>query len=171
MAVSLAPFGVRVNAVGPSAVLGSGLDGNADAEARAASVRNITPLRRLGDPLEIAQVVSFLVSDAASYMTGQTLYIDGGRAAVGPEGHSAAEQQQQRAEWLLQDGGGGDATAAAASQLACPAPSALQLPGLHSQLVAGNGGSGPSVMAPDGAQLDVEISQAATHGKAAIGSV
>lgn len=56
MALSLAPFGVRVNAVGPSAVLGNGLDSSTAAESRAASVRNMTPLKRLGDSLEIGQV-------------------------------------------------------------------------------------------------------------------
>ncbi|HSW25375.1 MAG TPA: SDR family oxidoreductase, partial [Burkholderiaceae bacterium] len=41
-----------------------------------------TPLRRLGDPAEIADVVAFLLSDAASYITGEIVYVDGGRRAL-----------------------------------------------------------------------------------------
>ena len=41
-----------------------------------------TPLRRLGDPDEIAAVCAFLASDAASYMTGEIVYVDGGRLAL-----------------------------------------------------------------------------------------
>ena len=41
-----------------------------------------TPLRRLGEPAEIAAVCAFLASDAASYMTGEIVYVDGGRLAL-----------------------------------------------------------------------------------------
>jgi NAD(P)-dependent dehydrogenase (short-subunit alcohol dehydrogenase family) len=41
-----------------------------------------TPLRRLGEPDEIAKVAVFLASDAASYITGQTIYADGGRLGL-----------------------------------------------------------------------------------------
>jgi NAD(P)-dependent dehydrogenase (short-subunit alcohol dehydrogenase family) len=41
-----------------------------------------TPLKRLGEPAEIADVVAFLASDAASYLTGQIVYADGGRLAL-----------------------------------------------------------------------------------------
>ena len=41
-----------------------------------------TPLGRVGDPLEIGQIAAFLASDAASYITGQILYADGGRMAL-----------------------------------------------------------------------------------------
>ena len=41
-----------------------------------------TPLGRVGDPLEIGQIAAFLASDAASYVTGQILYADGGRMAL-----------------------------------------------------------------------------------------
>jgi NAD(P)-dependent dehydrogenase (short-subunit alcohol dehydrogenase family) len=83
MALSLADRGIRVNAVAPGtiatdlaqkAVLGS-------AEARE-RIMSRTPLRRLGDPAEIASVCAFLASDAASYMTGEVVYVDGGRLAL-----------------------------------------------------------------------------------------
>ena len=41
-----------------------------------------TPLGRVGDPIEIGQIAAFLASDAASYITGQILYADGGRMAM-----------------------------------------------------------------------------------------
>jgi len=83
MALSLADRGIRVNAVAPGtiatelaqkAVLGS-------AEARE-RIMSRTPLRRLGEPGEIASVCAFLASDAASYMTGEIVVVDGGRLAL-----------------------------------------------------------------------------------------
>jgi len=83
MALGLADRGVRVNAVAPGtiatelaqkAVLGSD-----EAKAR---ILSRTPLRRLGDPGEVAAVCAFLASDAASYMTGEVVYVDGGRLAL-----------------------------------------------------------------------------------------
>lgn len=83
MALALADRGIRVNAVAPgtiatelakNAVLGS-------AEARA-RIMSRTPLRRLGEPAEIASVVAFLLSDDASYLTGEIVYADGGRRAL-----------------------------------------------------------------------------------------
>ena len=41
-----------------------------------------TPLKRLGEPLEVAEVCAFLLSAASSYMTGDILYVDGGRLAL-----------------------------------------------------------------------------------------
>ena len=49
---------------------------------RACRVLTRTPLGRVGDPLEIGQIAAFLASDAASYVTGQILYADGGRMAL-----------------------------------------------------------------------------------------
>ena len=83
MALSLADRGIRVNAVAPGtiatelaqkAVLGS-------AEARE-RIMSRTPMRRLGEPGEIASVCAFLASDAASYMTGEIVVVDGGRLAL-----------------------------------------------------------------------------------------
>lgn len=83
MALALADHGVRVNAVAPgtiatelarNAVLGSD-------EARR-RILSRTPLKRLGEPGEIADVCAFLLSSAASYMTGAIVYVDGGRLAL-----------------------------------------------------------------------------------------
>ena len=83
MALALAEHGIRVNAVAPGtiatelarqAVLGS-------EEARA-RIMSRTPLQRLGEPGEIADVCAFLISSASSYMTGEIVYVDGGRMAL-----------------------------------------------------------------------------------------
>jgi glucose 1-dehydrogenase len=50
-------------------------------EARA-RIMSRTPMRRLGEPREVADVVAFLLSDAASYMTGEIVTVDGGRMAL-----------------------------------------------------------------------------------------
>ena len=83
-AQALAPYGVRVNAIGPGTIetemvaatmsgpSAAGLDG----------ILSRTPLGRMGRPEEIASVAVFLASEDASYVTGQTIYPDGGRLAL-----------------------------------------------------------------------------------------
>ena len=76
-AVELGPGGVRVNAVAPGVVLTprvSGLMSDRDKEANVANA----PLRRMALPADIASALLFVSSDLASYMTGQTLVVDGG---------------------------------------------------------------------------------------------
>ena len=51
-------------------------------EEAKARIMSRTPMKRLGEPDEIAGVVAFLLSDAASYMTGDTLLVDGGRMTL-----------------------------------------------------------------------------------------
>lgn len=78
-ALALAEYGIRVNAVGPGSIQTDMLAGVAADPAAKRTVLSRTPLRRIGDPSEIASIVAFLASDEASYMTGQTVYADGGR--------------------------------------------------------------------------------------------
>ncbi len=80
MALALAPYNIRVNAIGPGSVQTDMLSAtNPDARHRLLSR---TPLGRIGEPAEIAAIAAFLASDDASYITGQTLYADGGRLAL-----------------------------------------------------------------------------------------
>ena len=77
-ALDLAPYRIRVNAVAPGAIA-TGSTG-ADPEAMRRRGAPI-PLGRVGQPAEIAAAVVFLASDAASYITGQCLIVDGGMTA------------------------------------------------------------------------------------------
>jgi 3-oxoacyl-[acyl-carrier protein] reductase len=76
LARELAPHGVLVNAVAPGLIETEMADGLKRA-AREKLLQGIA-LQRLGQPEEVARVVTFLASDAASYITGQTIAIDGG---------------------------------------------------------------------------------------------
>jgi NAD(P)-dependent dehydrogenase (short-subunit alcohol dehydrogenase family) len=79
MALGLAPYGIRVNAIGPGSIMSDMLKSVVnDAEARR-RVMSRTPLGRIGEASEIASIASFLASDDSSYITGQTIYADGGR--------------------------------------------------------------------------------------------
>lgn len=83
MGIALAPYDVRVVAVGPGTILTefarNAVLGN---ESSARMILSRTPLRRCGTPTEIANLVTFLASDEASYITGTTFYADGGRLAL-----------------------------------------------------------------------------------------
>ncbi len=82
-AIALAPFGIRVNAIGPGTIL-TDMAKKAvltNDEARR-KILSRSPLGRCGEPEEIAAVAAFLASDDASYMSGQTIYPDGGRLAL-----------------------------------------------------------------------------------------
>lgn len=81
-ALALAPHGIRVNAVGPGSIDTDMLAGvNASPEAMQ-TVLSRTPLKRIGTPREIGDVVAFLCSAKASYITGETIYVDGGRLGL-----------------------------------------------------------------------------------------
>ncbi len=82
MALGLAPHGIRVNAIGPGTIVTPILKGVMEDEAARHRVLQRTPLKRFGMPEEIGRVAVFLASDDASYMTGQTIYPDGGRLAL-----------------------------------------------------------------------------------------
>jgi NAD(P)-dependent dehydrogenase (short-subunit alcohol dehydrogenase family) len=83
MALSLAPNGIRVNGIGPGTIsteMARAAVLSDDAARR--RILSRTPLGRLGEPEEIAAVAAFLASDDASYLTGQTIYPDGGRLGL-----------------------------------------------------------------------------------------
>jgi NAD(P)-dependent dehydrogenase (short-subunit alcohol dehydrogenase family) len=81
-AQALAPFGVRVNAIGPGTILTELARTVMTDWAAEERILSRTPLGRLGEPAEVAAVAVFLASDEASYITGQTLYPDGGRLGL-----------------------------------------------------------------------------------------
>ncbi|MEI6761638.1 MAG: SDR family oxidoreductase [Betaproteobacteria bacterium] len=83
MALALADHGIRVNAVAPGTIAtelaAKAVLTSEDARAR---ILSRTPMRRLGEPSEVADVVAWLASDAASYVTGEIVTVDGGRMTL-----------------------------------------------------------------------------------------
>jgi NAD(P)-dependent dehydrogenase (short-subunit alcohol dehydrogenase family) len=93
MALDLAKYGIRVIAVAPGAidtplnrVKSSGLDPDGSWEHAYSVISEAIPMGRFGKPEEVASVVMFLASKAASYMTGTTVFVDGGLTAISPTG-------------------------------------------------------------------------------------
>jgi len=82
MALDLADKGVRVNAVAPGTIATEMAQAVLADEATARRVMSRTPMGRFGEPAEVADAVAFLASDAASYITGEILFIDGGRLTL-----------------------------------------------------------------------------------------
>jgi 3-oxoacyl-[acyl-carrier protein] reductase len=83
LAIELGPFGIRVNAVAPGYVATAMTEATAvrvgaTPEEHQALAAQSVPLRRVAQPTEIASAVAFLASDDASYVSGQTLYVNGG---------------------------------------------------------------------------------------------
>lgn len=81
-AVELGPFGIRVNCIGPGAI-------DTDRTRRetadfAGQWAKLTPLRRIGTPEDVASAVEFLLSDKASFINGQTFWVDGGLFTAAP---------------------------------------------------------------------------------------
>ncbi len=84
LAIELGPYGVNANAVAPGFIVTDMTDDTArrvgvEPEAFRAAAAAETPVRRVGQPADIATAITFLASDEASFVTGQTLYVDGGR--------------------------------------------------------------------------------------------
>jgi 3-oxoacyl-[acyl-carrier protein] reductase len=94
LAVELGPYGITVNAVGPGAILIARTSD--ELPDYAGTFARLTPLGRVGYPEDIAGAVVYFCSDAASYVTGQVFWVDGGlflRAGnVGDENRSAPSQ-------------------------------------------------------------------------------
>ena len=82
MAIALAPKGIRVNAIGPGSIESAMLSSETFDEDTRANVLARTPLGRIGSVEEVAALASFLASKEASYITGQVIYVDGGRLAL-----------------------------------------------------------------------------------------
>ncbi len=83
MALALADKGIRVNAVAPGTIA-TELAAKAVLTSEEAKKRIMsrTPMKRLGEPWEIADTVAYLASDAASYITGEIVVVDGGRMTL-----------------------------------------------------------------------------------------
>jgi glucose 1-dehydrogenase len=77
--IYLAPFGIRVNAIGPGSIRTDMYKGVVADPAAVKRVMSRTPMGRPGEPSEVASIAAFLASDDASYVTGETIYVDGGR--------------------------------------------------------------------------------------------
>ena len=83
LAIELGPFNITVNAVAPGYIATAMTAATAERvgakpEEHQEMAAKVTPLRRVGQPTEVAAAIAFLASDDASYVSGQTLYINGG---------------------------------------------------------------------------------------------
>ena len=84
LAIELGPYGVNVNAIAPGFIVSDMTDETArrvgmEPEEFRKAAAELAPVRRVGYPEDIAAAAAFLCSDEASFITGQTLYVDGGR--------------------------------------------------------------------------------------------
>jgi NAD(P)-dependent dehydrogenase (short-subunit alcohol dehydrogenase family) len=77
--IALAPHGIRVNAIGPGSISTDMMKAVLADKAALNRALSRTPLGRVGEPSEVAAIAAFLASDDASYITGETIYVDGGR--------------------------------------------------------------------------------------------
>ncbi|HST40358.1 MAG TPA: SDR family oxidoreductase [Conexibacter sp.] len=82
VATAYGPYGIRANAIAPGAIRSAQLDASMSdpvtGPARRAALERKAPLRRIGEAAEIASVTAFLLSDEASFLTGQSIAVDGG---------------------------------------------------------------------------------------------
>lgn len=82
MSLSLAPHGIRVNAIGPGSIMTELLQKAVEDKSTRDQLLSRTPIGRIGEPSEVASIAAFLASEQASYITGQTIYCDGGRLGL-----------------------------------------------------------------------------------------
>lgn len=83
LALELGPFGINANAIAPGYIVTEMTDATArrvgvEPEEYRKAAAELNPVKRVGMPADIAAAAAFLCSDEASYITGQTLYVDGG---------------------------------------------------------------------------------------------
>lgn len=83
LALALAPHDIRVNAVAPGPVMTELMQVVVDNDDKRTELLDRVPLGRIAEPEEIAHVVAFLASDDARFVTGQTVFVDGGRIIQG----------------------------------------------------------------------------------------
>lgn len=83
LALEWAPFNICVNAIGPGYISTEMIAEGLAVPEIEADILDPTPLKRLGEPREVALLVVYLASEAANFSTGQTMYLDGGRLAGG----------------------------------------------------------------------------------------
>ena len=82
LALELAPWDIRVNALSPASIVGGMVRRRSDEEVQKRDLANFdTPLPYQGQPEDCAELILFLCSDAAKFITGQAVYIDGGLSA------------------------------------------------------------------------------------------
>ncbi len=84
LALTLAPEGIRVNAIAVGGVAGQSLSAALPGRDLGEALAEVVPLKRTGEPRECAEAAVFLASPAASFITGQILGVDGGRPLVDP---------------------------------------------------------------------------------------
>lgn len=82
LAIHMASEGVRVNGIGPGSIATEMFNTVAGSPERYREVMSRTPMQRPGEPDEVAKLAVFLASDYSSYITGETVYIDGGRQGL-----------------------------------------------------------------------------------------
>lgn len=81
MAVEFGPLGIRCNAVGPGTVMTEGSSAHYGNDESQAAIAGCLPIKRMGQPEDIANAVSFLCSPESGWITGQVLFVDGGYSA------------------------------------------------------------------------------------------
>jgi 3-oxoacyl-[acyl-carrier protein] reductase len=81
IAVEVAKYNILINAIAPGFV-NTDLTRKNNSEEEIRNLENAIPIRRLAEPVEIAEIVAFLCSDKNSYITGQTIFIDGGYSCL-----------------------------------------------------------------------------------------